>query len=142
MKGNDGTGVLTGFAHALTWVAALLLVFGPVYQGVAITAVTPGDAASESTRFTGSLIAVNGLRVLPILLVPVVLTGLALLAVLLTSDGQTRRKVVLWISAVLLLGFCALGIWTFGLFYAPAALALVCLAILGSFSRAAETGVG
>ena len=138
MKGNDGTVVLTGFAHALTWIPALLLVFGPVYQRVTTTAVTPGGVASESTRFTGTLIAVNGLRVLPILLVPVVLTGLALLAVLLTYDGQTRRKVVLWISAVLLLGFCALGIWTIGLFYAPAALALIFSAILGSFSRVSK----
>ena len=141
MKGNDGTVILTGFAHALTWIPALLLVFGPVYQGVTTTAVTPGGA-SESTRFIATLIEVNGLRVLLLLLAPLVLTGLALLGVLLTYDGQTRRKVVLWISAVLLLGFCALGIWTFGLFYAPAALALIFSAILGSFSRAAETGVG
>ena len=141
MKGNDGTVILTGFAHALTWIPALLLVFGPVYQGVTTTAVTPGGA-SESTSFTATLIEVNGLRVLLLLLAPLVLTGLALLGVLLTHAGQTRRKVVLWIPAVLLLGFCALGIWTIGLFYAPAALALVCSAILGSFSRTAETGVG
>ena len=133
MKRNDPTVILTGFAHALTWIPALLLVFGPVYQGVTTTAVTP-SGASEATRFIATLIEVNGLRVLLLLLAPLVLTGLALLGVLLTYDGQTRRKVVLWISAVLLLGFCALGIWTIGLFYLPAALALVGSAILGSFS--------
>ena len=142
MKGNDATVILTGFAHALTWVAALLLVFAPVYQGASATALAPGGGASEFTRFTATFIEVNGLRVLALLLAPVALTALALLAVLLTHTGQARRKVLLWVSAVLLLGFCALGIWTFGLFYAPAALALVFSAILGSFSRAAETGVG
>ncbi len=138
MKRNDATVILAGFAHALTWVVALVLVFGPVYQGVSVTAVAPGDAATEPTRFTQTLIGVNGLRVLPFLLTPVALTGLALLTALLTHAGQARRKVLLWVSAVLLLGFCALGIWTFGLFYAPAALALIFSAILGSFSRVSK----
>ena len=138
MKSNDPTVILTGFAHALTWVPALLLVFGPVYQGVATTAGNPGGVASESTRFTATLIEVNGLRVLLLLLTPLVLTGLALLGVLLTHAGLARRKVLLWVSAVLLLGFCAVGIWTIGLVYAPAALALVFAAILGSFSRVSK----
>ena len=39
------------------------------------------------------------------------LTALALLDVLLTDAGQARRKVLLWVSAVLLRGF---GIYNFG----------------------------
>ena len=138
MKRNDPTVILAGFAHAITWAVALFMVFGPVYQGVAITPATPGGVASESTRFTATLTAENGLRVLLLLLTPLVLTGLALLGVLLTHAGLARRKVLLWVSAVLLLGFCAVGIWTIGLFYAPAALALVFAAILGSFSRVSK----
>ena len=116
-----------------------MLVFGPVYQGISNTAVTHGGVASESTRFTATFPEVNGLSVILVLLAPVVLTALALLAVLLTDAGQARRKVLLWVSAVLLLGFCAVGIWTFGLFYLPAALALVFSAVLGSLGRATET---
>ena len=141
MKRNDPTVILAGFAHALTWVPALLMVFGPVYQRITTTAVTPGGVASEYTRITATLIEVYGMSLLLLLLIPMVLTGLALLAVLLTHAGQARRKLFLWVSTVLLPGFSAVGIWTIGLFYLPAALALVCAAILGSFSRAAETGV-
>ena len=72
------------------------------------------------------------MRVLPLLLAPVVLTALALLVVLLTDAGQARRKVLLWVSAILLLGFCAVGIFSIGLFYMPAAVALVVSAVLGS----------
>ena len=142
MKRFDATVISTGAAHALTWVVALWLAFGPVYQGAAITAVTPGGVAGESTRTTATLIEVNGLSVLPLLLAPVVLTALALLAVLLTHAGQPRRKVLLWGSAVLLLGLCAVGIASIGLFYLPAALALVFSAVLGSLGRAAETKTG
>ena len=142
MKRFDATVISTGVAHALTWVVALWLAFGPVYQGESVTAVVPGEGGGESTRTTATLIEVNGLRVLPILLAPVALTGLALLAVLLTHAGRARRKVLLWVSAVLLLGLCAVGIASIGLFYLPAALALVFSAILGSLGRAAETKTG
>ena len=72
------------------------------------------------------------------LLAPVVLTALALLAVLLTDAGQARRKVLLWVSAVLLLGFCAGGSFSIGLFYLPAAIALAFSAVFGSRGRSAE----
>ena len=70
--------ISTGVAHVLTWLAALLLVFAPIYQGVSVTPVTSGGAASESVRFTSTLVEVNGLSVLPLLLVPVALTALGL----------------------------------------------------------------
>lgn len=134
MKRCDAAVISTAVAHALAWVVALWLAVGPVYQGVSVTPVpvTPGSVASEPTRATASLIGVNGMRVLPLLLAPVVLTALALLVVLLTDAGQARRKVLLWVSAILLLGFCAVGIFSIGLFYMPAAVALVVSAVLGS----------
>ena len=142
MKRNDPTVILAGFAHAITWAVALFMVFGPVYQGVAITPATPGGVASESTRFTATLTAENGLILLLLLLAPMVLTGLALLAVLLTHAGQARRKSLLWLSAFLLLGFCAVGIFSIGMFYLPAALALVFSAHLRSRGRGAGTRAG
>ncbi len=91
MKRCDAAVISTWVAHALAWVVALWLAVGPVYQGVSVTPVTPGDVARESTRVTASLIEVNGWRVLPLLLAPVVLTSIPLSAVLLTDAGQARR---------------------------------------------------
>ena len=88
MKRNDPTVILTGFAHALTWAVAVFMVFGTAYQGASVTAVTPGGA-SESTRTVTTLMGVNGMGVLPLLLAPMVVTGLALLAVLLINAGQS-----------------------------------------------------
>ena len=139
VKRFDVSAILTAVAHALAWAGALWLALGPVYQGVSVTAVTPGDVAGQPVRFTATLIEANGLTVLPVLLAPVALTALALLAILLTDAGQARRRVFLWVSAALLLGFCAVGSLSIGLFYLPAALALIFSAILGSLSRAAET---
>jgi len=132
VKRCDAAVISAGVAHALAWVVALWLVVGPVYQGVSKTAVTPGDVAGEATPFTETLIEANGLSALPLLMAPVVLTAPALLAALLTDAGQARRKVILWVSAVLLLGFCAAGIASIGLLYLPASVALVVSAVTGS----------
>ena len=119
-------------AHTLAWIVALGLTFGPVYQGVSGAAVIPGDVSSEYTRVSATLIDINGLRVLPLLMAPVVLTALALLAVLLTDAWSAKRKVLVWVSAVLLLVFCGVGSFSIGLFYLPAALVLVLSAVIGS----------
>ena len=103
VKRCDAAVISTWIAHALAWIVALWLAVGPVYQGVSATAVIPGDVANEPTRFTETLIEANGLRVL------------------------------LWVSVVLLLGFCAVGIASIGLLYLPAAVALVVLAVTGSW---------
>ena len=142
MKRTDATVILTGFAHVLAWVVAIFLVFGPVYQGASVTPVAPGGAVSEPARFTQTFIGANGLRVLPFLLWPVALTALALLAALRTNAGQARRKVLLWVLAVLLLGFCAVAIASIGLLYLPAALTLLISAVLGLRGRVAETRTG
>ena len=129
MKRRNAPVISIVVAHALAWIVALGLVFGPVYQGMSVTAVAPGDIAGEPIKTTATLIDVNGLRVLPLLLAPVVMTALALLAVLRTDAGQTRRKVLVWVLAVLLLGFCVLGSFSIGLFYLPSALALIIMGI-------------
>ena len=132
MRRRDAVVISAGVAHVLTWGVTLWLVFGPVYQGVSKTAVAPGGVASESTRFTATLVEVNGLSVLPLLMVPVALTTLALLAALITGVGLAKRRVLLWVSSVLLLGFCAVAIASIGLLYLPAAVALIVSAVMGS----------
>ena len=46
----------------------------------------------------------------------------------------------MWVATGLLLAFCALGLFTIGLFYAPSALALLAAAVMGRGARAAAAG--
>jgi hypothetical protein len=132
----------TGIAHGLACGVVIWLAFGSVYQGTSVAPVGPGETPNEPTRTSASLIEVNGWQVLPILLVPAALTGLALLTILLTHTGQVRRKVLLWVLTVLLLVFCILGSFSIGIFYFPSALALLLTAIGISASRRRKTIAG
>lgn len=119
-------------AHALAWAAGIYFVFAPVYQGVSATSSMPGEPAGEVTRHTTTLLEVNGLWVLWLLFIPILLSGLALLAIRFTDAGQARRKALLWAPALALLALCVVGILSIGLFYLPTALALLVAAIAGS----------
>ena len=126
-------------AHGLAWIAGIWLAFGPVYQGVSTPPVVQSESMSqasvgematpasqvvvesETTRYTSSLIEQNGLWVLWLLLVPVLLTGIVLRAVW----QNNARNALLWGVALVLLGLCVLAGYSIGVFYLPAALALV-----------------
>ena len=123
-------------AHVLAWATGAWLAFGPVYQGVSAT--FPGESAGEATRSTATLIEVNGLYVVPLLLVPILLSGIAVWAVRDTDAGRLGRRVLLWVLAVVLLGLCALSILSIGMLYLPTALAMLVAAILGSAGQAAS----
>ena len=116
-------------AHALAWATGIWFVFGSAYLGESVTATRPGEPRGESTRVTVNLIEANGLDVVFWLLVPLVLTGIALLVVHRTGSSQPGRKALLWTTAVALLGFCAVSIFSIGIFYLPAALSLLVAAI-------------
>ena len=134
VKFVDTTTALTGTAHALAWVAGAWFALGPVYQSESIAATIPGEPAGEVSRSTATLLEVNGLDGALMLLVPVILTGIALLAIQLTNKSQASRAVLLWGPVVLLLGFCFVAILSIGLFYLPAALVLL-VAALTDFNR-------
>ena len=124
-------------ALVLAWGTGAWLAFGPVYQGVSAT--LPGESAGEATRSTATLIEVNGLYVVPLLLVPVLLSGIAVWAVRDTGSGRRGRMILLWVLAVVLLGLCAISILSIGMLYLPTALALLIAAIAGSAGRAPST---
>ena len=69
------------------------------------------------------------------LFVPVILTGLALMALLMWPERKVLITLVLWALTVVLLGFCVLAALSFGILYLPAALALMAAAIVVSFRR-------
>ena len=69
------------------------------------------------------------------LLVPVLLTVIALLAVHLVNPGVLKRKILLWCAGLALLVFCMLAIFSIGILYVPAALALLVAAVTDSMPR-------
>lgn len=116
-------------AHVLAWSVGVLLVFWPVYSGVSVTPGLEGEATEESMRTSATLIEVNGFYVLLLLLVPILLTGSALSAILFAPKGQVIRRAMLWTIVVVLLGFCWLAIFSIGIFYLPAAFAVLVAAV-------------
>ena len=105
------------------------MALGPSYRGVSVT------SGGETERITHTLIEANGLWVLWLLLVPVVLSGLALLTLRFTSVGQIRRKLLLWASAIVLLALCAVSIFSIGVFYLWSAVGLLIAGVSDSFGR-------
>ncbi len=95
---------------------------GPAYQGVAVT--TEG-----TTRVSATFIGTNGLHFIWVPIVPVLLSGIALMAVRRTGPGPTGRRLLLWTISVVFLGFCALGLFSFGFLYLPVALSLIIVAV-------------
>jgi hypothetical protein len=81
---------------------------------------------------------VNGLWVLWLLLVPILLSGLALLAIAFTDSGHAGRKALLWLAALALLALCLVGIFSIGLFYLPVALALLVAAVADTVKGSAD----
>lgn len=133
-------GALGGLSHLMAWAALLWLVLWPsFYQGAVATATPSGGPAGQPTRTAASLIAVNGWWVLSLLLVPVVLSALGLLAATVVRHKPRPAAVLLWLSAVLLLGFCAAGAFSIGLSYLPAAAALLAAALAGSWPTRARS---
>ena len=128
---------LTLLALTLAAAASLWLALGPVYQGVSVTAipVAPGSSrppeapfSEHHTSFSASLVAMNGLRVVPLLVLPVAFIFLGLTCALVWPQRKQGR-IALWGLALLLLAFCAVGIVSIGIFYLPSALALLTAAI-------------
>jgi hypothetical protein len=98
------------------------------YQGVSVTASSSGEVVQRSEQ--ASLLAENGMWALGLLAVPVTLTGLGVF-------GAARSfRFLLWSVAVVLLVFSVISGMTIGLFYLPAAIALLVAAALCNSSRA------
>jgi hypothetical protein len=145
VKSSRAVKLSTAAAHVLAWAVSLWLAFGPVYQGVEATPVGPDGTGGEVTRFSQSLVAANGLWVLMLLAIPVALTALGLLVVFKWNGGRAGNRLALWGLAIALLVCCGLGLFSIGLFYLPAALAMIfsaSLSLLPSAKPMKEAGGG
>ncbi len=109
---------MAGVSLVLANAALLFLTFWPYfYKGTA--ASTDGRVLEETSA---SLIEENGMRVLVWLIIPVVL---CLVAFLVTLSRIRGGRVIMWTMAALLLLFGFVSILSIGVFYLPAALALI-----------------
>ncbi len=102
--------------------AGLWLVFLPVYQGVSETVSSSGAVTGSSDSAT--LIDQNGSWVVFPLCIPVILAALGFFAT------KRESRVLAWVLAAALCGFVLLTGFSIGLFFAPAAGALLLAAIL------------
>jgi hypothetical protein len=107
-----------------TWLA----LYPALCQGVSVTASSSGEVVQRSEQ--ASLLTENGMWALGLLAVPLALSGLGVF-------GAARRfRFLLWSVAVTLLVFRLISAMTIGLFYLPAAIALLVAAALCASSRA------
>ncbi len=129
--------VMAWAAHLLAWAAGAWLAFAPFYQGVSYS----GEGATESsstlnpeewTHYSETLIEANGLRVALYLIIPLLLTGIVVLAVHRVNIGNVWRTVLIWVTVAALFGFGVLTIFSIGIFYLPAVLALLIAAVTGT----------
>ena len=92
----------------------ILLAWPCAYVGIEATS----SGAPEGERVCATLVEMNGPRVIWLLVVPVLLTVVG--AVM----AWLRLRTGIWLSAALVLVFCVAGVFTIGLWYVPAAVAL------------------
>ena len=136
MRSSGAARVSAWLALGLAVAAGIYLAVGPAYRGVEVTAAAPGESSAQVRRLTATFIEVNGLRAVPVLVIPVALSALAVWAVHARDAGRIRRRASLWMFALALLGLCAASFLSIGLLYLPAGIALLAAAIAGSRTRA------
>ena len=165
MKPPGAPVLASGVAHILAWGLTLWLATWPgLYQGVSATSVsvatrepdpqstgslpldtaaisTPPADGRESVRVSASLIQVNGFWVLGLLAIPLVLTGLGLISATMRRTGRAAGsrypwRLVGWVAALVLLGFCIVASFSVGLLYLPVTLLTLASVALRSRPKA------
>ena len=82
---------------------------------------------------SASFVEENGWAALLPMFLPVLLTGLALIALCLWTGGRRGIALIVAGMAAALLAFCGLGYLSFGILYSPAALAMIVAAVAVGF---------
>ena len=125
--------VSAGVAHALAWAAFLWTMLNPcAYRGVSGTPAAVGELGqgqSEVVHYCAFFVEVNGLWAIVPMFIPVILTGLALITLLTWRGPRLGATLILGGLAIVLLAFCVMGFLSYGIMYAPSAVALMVAAI-------------
>ncbi|MBM3944540.1 MAG: hypothetical protein FJ317_03505 [SAR202 cluster bacterium] len=121
-------------AHAFAWLGFLFLLFFPfAYTGVEVAASVSADGtlAPENETVNLSIVQANGYRIIAQLIVPVVISGVALFSVYGERKWKAKVGITVWAATIVLILFAGLGVFTLiGISYAPAALVLFAAAFL------------
>lgn len=126
-------------AHVLAWLAFIFLATWPnFYSGVTESAVAPGETAVEAERVTASLIEMNGFRIIFLLLIPVIVSGVALFSVYAEQKLGAKIGLTVWTAAFTLMLFAGIGSLLIGIFYLPGALTLLVAAVVRQRRRQAQ----
>ena len=121
--------VSAAVAHALAWAAFLFVLLVPAYEVEMAEATLPGEQPADAERTTESFADVNGLYGVAAALLPVVMTGAAVLGTLALGGRLLVRLAVLGTALIAVLAFCFAAILSIGLLYVPAAVALTVAAL-------------
>ena len=141
------TSALVG--HIFAWAALLFLIFWTgFYSGESTTTVAVNSTGSQSQAtltfvevetttesLSASVVDIHGLRIVPILALPVALTAAAAIAVVLTTRPRFGISLA-WTCTIAIVVFSLLSASSIGLFYFPAAMALIPASLLASISDA------
>jgi hypothetical protein len=119
---------LAALALVLALAAFLYLCFADTYSGTTSNGVTVEHTSS-------TLIEENGVGIVGVLVIPVALAAIGLM---LSFGRSASRAMGLWVTAVVLLGFCVVAILSVGWLYAPAAITLVVAAAKATNARPRE----
>ena len=139
LKRSRAAAVSATITHLLAWAAFLWLALWPFsYQGISAAAVSVdggGATTTEVARYSASLTEVNGYWVLLPLSAPVLVTGLALMSLLIWkgNGGRAANTLILGGLSVVLLIFSVLGLLSIGLFYLPVAIGSIMTTIIFGF---------
>jgi hypothetical protein len=142
------TAALVG--HIFAWAALLVLIFWTgLYSGESTTAVAVNSTGSQSQAtltfveaetttesLSASVVDIHGLRIVPILALPVALTAAAAMAVVLLTTRPRFGISLAWTCTIAIVVFSLLSASSIGLFYFPAAMALIPASLLASISDA------
>ena len=141
------TAALVG--HIFAWAALLVLIFWTgFYSGQSSTAVvvkgtgnqsqttlTFVDSEAATNTLSASIVEINGFRIIPILAIPVALTAAAAMAVVLLPARPRFGMSLAWTCTISIVLFSLLGAFSIGLFYFPAAMALILASLLVSIGE-------
>lgn len=132
-KADRVADISAAVSHALAWAAFLWTVLDPcAYRGVSSTPVTVDGldrGQTEVVHHCAFYSEINGLWAIVPMFVPVILTGLALITLLIWKGPRLGAALILGGLAIVLLAFCVLGYLSYGIMYSPSALALIIAAI-------------
>ena len=139
-------------AHALAWAAFFGVVFWPFGYSRTTRTELPDDVVKVAWGHSpGPFMRYLGPEEIMLLLIPVALTGLAVLLAWRRSKRSVWAKLALWVLGALCLAYCSIPFWFIeeveiefiGVFFLPAAVALIGSAMIASTTkptRAAMSG--